>query len=122
MRCLGPTRQRAQEQAAQLTKTGCPALIITPPDTGGKNDNGTVCVDGRLAPEALEHLTDIAAIIMEGSDIELKPYRAALAKRGGPILPLVCALDEIEERCVHERHTCIDTTAAGGNATLLASY
>lgn len=129
--CLGPTRQRAYQQAAQVKKTGCPVLIVTPIDGAEQNANNDVCIqnanndeciEGQLAPEALEHLSNVAAVIVEGSDAELMAYRKALAKRPGPILPLVCALEDIDVCCVHERHTCIDTTAAGGNATLLASY
>ena len=46
-------------------------------------------------------------------------YRLALAKRPGTLIPLITDLD-IEARCRIERHVCIDTTAAGGNASLLA--
>ena len=45
--------------------------------------------------------------------------RAALARRSGPILPLIAEQDA-PERYVLERHLCVDTTAAGGNASLLA--
>ena len=41
-------------------------------------------------------------------------------RRGGPIVPLVTGLVEAERYCL-ERHLCIDTTAAGGNASLLAA-
>lgn len=46
--------------------------------------------------------------------------RQALANREGPLLPLITERD-FAERCVLERHVCIDTPAAGGNAALLAS-
>jgi len=113
----------------RFTRPG--VLIVTPIDGAEQNANNDVCIqnanndeciEGQLAPEALEHLSNVAAVIVEGSDTELMAYRKALAKRPGPILPLVCALEDIDVCCVHERHTCIDTTAAGGNATLLASY
>ena len=45
--------------------------------------------------------------------------RAALANRTGPILPLITETGA-PERYVLERHLCVDTTAAGGNASLLA--
>ncbi|MFT7654321.1 MAG: RHH-type proline utilization regulon transcriptional repressor/proline dehydrogenase [Candidatus Azotimanducaceae bacterium] len=35
-------------------------------------------------------------------------------------MPLVTT-ENVESYCLLERHTCIDTTAAGGNASLLAS-
>ena len=49
----------------------------------------------------------------------LRTLRLALAERDGVLLPLIT--ERIApERYVLERHLCIDTTAAGGNATLLA--
>ncbi len=46
--------------------------------------------------------------------------RIALSRRDGPIIPLETQT-VAPERYVVERHLCIDTTAAGGNASLLAS-
>jgi RHH-type proline utilization regulon transcriptional repressor/proline dehydrogenase/delta 1-pyrroline-5-carboxylate dehydrogenase len=43
----------------------------------------------------------------------------ALARRTGPIVPLVTTAPDTGHAC-HERHVCIDTTAGGGNAQLLA--
>ena len=43
----------------------------------------------------------------------------ALARRDGPILP-VLTQDPDRAHVAHERHLCVDTTAAGGNAALLA--
>jgi RHH-type proline utilization regulon transcriptional repressor/proline dehydrogenase/delta 1-pyrroline-5-carboxylate dehydrogenase len=49
----------------------------------------------------------------------LEPLRRALASRGGPIVPLV--VEAIYPAAyAHERAVCVDTTAAGGNASLLA--
>ena len=55
------------------------------------------------------------------ADIDtLRAVRRALARRSGPVLPLVS--EPISPNAyVHERAVCIDTTAAGGNATLLAA-
>jgi len=44
----------------------------------------------------------------------------ALAGRSGPIVPLETTVIAPEGYVV-ERHLCIDTTAAGGNASLLAA-
>ena len=43
---------------------------------------------------------------------------AALAKRTGAILPLITGQPDVGH-AHEERHICIDTTASGGNATLL---
>ena len=39
--------------------------------------------------------------------------------RDGAIVPLITALPD-QAHVAHERHLCVDTTAAGGNAALLA--
>lgn len=43
----------------------------------------------------------------------------ALAGRKGPILPLIADMPDAGHALL-ERHVCIDTTASGGNAQLLA--
>ena len=43
----------------------------------------------------------------------------SIAARNGAIIPLFDDMD-LEERCVVERHVSIDTTASGGNVSLLA--
>ena len=43
----------------------------------------------------------------------------ALAQRAGPILPLIGGAPDAGHARL-ERHVCIDTTASGGNAQLLA--
>ena len=49
-----------------------------------------------------------------------RALRNALAARTGAIIPLETAIIG-PSRYVVERHLCIDTTAAGGNASLLAA-
>ncbi len=44
----------------------------------------------------------------------------ALSKREGALLPVITE-HKLDQRYVIERHLCIDTTAAGGNASLIAS-
>jgi len=50
----------------------------------------------------------------------LREYRVALARRDGALLPLLTE-QNAPERFVIERHLCVDTTAAGGNASLIAA-
>jgi RHH-type proline utilization regulon transcriptional repressor/proline dehydrogenase/delta 1-pyrroline-5-carboxylate dehydrogenase len=45
--------------------------------------------------------------------------RQILATRTGALVPLINDAD-FADRCHLERHVCVDTTAAGGNASLLA--
>lgn len=54
-----------------------------------------------------------------GEDRIAREYRIALAERQGPLLPLI--MDADPSRFTVEGHVCIDTTASGENAELLAS-
>jgi len=65
-------------------------------------------------------LHNIDAVAFAGTPSDAIELRKAMAKRQGKILPLVTHSDDTLRFSV-ERHVCIDTTAAGGNATLLAS-
>ena len=70
---------------------------------------------GFLTPEDAAAL-DVAAVAFDGGD---PPLRRALASRDGPILPFITARID-PTAYAHERAVCVDTTAAGGNAELLA--
>ncbi len=111
--CLGPTPQAALDQAAIARKQGCSALIVCP---GAK---GAEAVDGFLERSDLTELQGYEAVALWSGAEDLRRARIALSKRAGPLIPLLCERD-MSRRCVIERHICIDTTAAGGNATLLA--
>lgn len=112
--CLGPTitQSRAQAKAAQFV--GCTTVVIAP---DAKPDEG---ISGTLPLQYLEKLQGFDAVVLWSNDANLRMARAALANRTGAFIPLINAMD-IAERCVQERHVCIDTTAAGGNAALLAA-
>ena len=73
---------------------------------------------GTVPAEALKTLP-IAAAIWWGDAETGRTYAQALAERDGPITALVTAQPDAAH-VLHERHICIDTTAAGGNAALLA--
>ncbi|MGE0231060.1 MAG: bifunctional proline dehydrogenase/L-glutamate gamma-semialdehyde dehydrogenase PutA, partial [Flavobacteriaceae bacterium] len=111
--CLGPTRADAEEQAAIAGETGCTALIVCPDAPGDGS------LDGFLDREDLSRLTGFEAVALWSDEDDLRAARKALAARDGPLIPLI-ADREMAERCVIERHVCVDTTAAGGNASLLA--
>jgi RHH-type proline utilization regulon transcriptional repressor/proline dehydrogenase/delta 1-pyrroline-5-carboxylate dehydrogenase len=61
---------------------------------------------------------DVDAVMYFGDDIDF--IRAELSARDGAIIPLITSPLEAIRLSV-ERHVCIDTTAAGGNASLMAS-
>jgi RHH-type proline utilization regulon transcriptional repressor/proline dehydrogenase/delta 1-pyrroline-5-carboxylate dehydrogenase len=67
----------------------------------------------------LATLTDVAVVACAGPLDRARAIRRALARQDGEIKPLVTDL-LAPERYVLERLLCVDTTAAGGNASLLA--
>jgi RHH-type proline utilization regulon transcriptional repressor/proline dehydrogenase/delta 1-pyrroline-5-carboxylate dehydrogenase len=111
--CLGPGREAALEQAAQARAAGCAALAVAP---GLAPEEG---LDGILAPDGLAPLPGFAAVAWWGGATEARALRVALAGRADAILPLITEAD-LAPFCVTERHLCVDTTASGGNAALLA--
>jgi RHH-type proline utilization regulon transcriptional repressor/proline dehydrogenase/delta 1-pyrroline-5-carboxylate dehydrogenase len=48
-----------------------------------------------------------------------RAYVQTLAARRGPILPLITGQPD-RAHVTEARHVCVDTTASGGNAALLA--
>ena len=109
--CLGPGKAAALTQAEAAAAAGCPALAIAP----GIEDG----IDAALDLADLEVFSGIAGVVYWGEEAELRTARQALAARSGPIIPLITDID-IAPHCHVERHLCIDTTAAGGNASLLS--
>ncbi|MBL9049119.1 MAG: bifunctional proline dehydrogenase/L-glutamate gamma-semialdehyde dehydrogenase PutA [Tabrizicola sp.] len=100
--CLGPGRSAALKQAEAVRKLGGHAV-----EAPG------------LSPETLSTLQGFSGAIWWGEADAGRPYAQALASRPGPILPLIGAPDAGHVSL--ERHLCIDTTASGGNAQLLAA-
>ncbi|MGF1503012.1 MAG: bifunctional proline dehydrogenase/L-glutamate gamma-semialdehyde dehydrogenase PutA [Paracoccaceae bacterium] len=125
--CLGPTAEIAIAQAVQALGAGCGAVVVTP----GANAKAMAealaaagapirVLDGTVSAETVKDLDGIAAVAAAGRSDWTRDLRIALSERPGPILPLVTET-VAPERYILERHLCIDTTAAGGNASLLAS-
>ena len=112
--CLGPAPEDALEQARLASAAGCPALIVCP----GVDREGAIA--GYLCREDLASLSGFAVVALWSEASDLATARVALAKRDGPLVQLVTDRD-IADRCVLERHVCVDTTASGGNASLLAA-
>ncbi|MFN3724637.1 MAG: bifunctional proline dehydrogenase/L-glutamate gamma-semialdehyde dehydrogenase PutA [Paracoccaceae bacterium] len=100
--CLGPTAAQAEAQAQAVRALG--GLAVEVPG---------------LVPEALGGAEDFAGAIWWGDAGAARGYAQALAARKGPILPLITGMPDAGHVTL-ERHACIDTTASGGNAQLLA--
>lgn len=123
--CLGPTPEIALAQAAQALGAGCGVVIAAPGAVDASKELQAigaplVALDGVVSPDTLRD-TDVFSVVAAcGASDWTRALRIALSDRDGPILPLVTEAIA-PERYVLERHLCIDTTAAGGNASLLAS-
>jgi RHH-type proline utilization regulon transcriptional repressor/proline dehydrogenase/delta 1-pyrroline-5-carboxylate dehydrogenase len=123
--CLGPSAEIAIAQAAQALGAGC-AVVIAAPGVSQRAqallDAGAplAVLDGTVNAETLQTLAGIVAVAAAGVSDWTQTLRLALAQRSGAIVPLETQVIA-PERYVLERHLCIDTTAAGGNASLLAT-
>ena len=76
--------------------------------------------DGVIDLQCITTLDNLAVVAASGTSDWTSDIRNALAARTGPITPLETQTLS-PTRYFIERHLCIDTTAAGGNASLLAS-
>ena len=123
--CLGPTAEIAMAQAVQALGAGCGVVIVAPGAVAVANTLAAigapvVGLDGIIDADSLTSGDGIAVVAAAGKSDWTHALRIALSKSDGPIMPLVTET-VAPERYILERHLCIDTTAAGGNASLLAS-
>ncbi len=123
--CLGPTPEIALAQAVQALGAGCAAVLVAPEAQASVrplSDAGApvAALDGIVSAETLSAVKGIAAVAAAGASDWTRELRIALASRDGAIVPLETQII-CPERYLVERHLCIDTTAAGGNASLLAT-
>ena len=100
--CLGPGSRAAAAQAESVRALGGLAVEAA----------------GTIPAEALTQITDLSGVLWWGGEEEARTFAQALATRQGPLMPLITAHPD-RAHVAHERHLCIDTTAAGGNAALL---
>ena len=95
---MGPGANAAKNQAEDVKALGGRAIIAT----------------GDLI-----NLNGISGVIFWGRTTQKRDIAQALAARTGVILPLLTGLPNAGY-VLEEQHLCVDTTAAGGNAALLA--
>jgi RHH-type transcriptional regulator, proline utilization regulon repressor / proline dehydrogenase / delta 1-pyrroline-5-carboxylate dehydrogenase len=76
-------------------------------------------LDGQVAAESLKDAA-LDLVAFSGEAEAMRAIRAALSAREGAIVPLVAEI-AYPAAYAHERAVCVDTTAAGGNASLLAA-
>ncbi len=102
--CMGPGPETTERQAKAVAALGGRAIKVT----------------GQIVPETLETGPDFGGILWWGDEETGKRIENALARRTGPIIPLIPGLPD-PARVRAERHVCVDTTASGGNAALLGA-
>jgi RHH-type proline utilization regulon transcriptional repressor/proline dehydrogenase/delta 1-pyrroline-5-carboxylate dehydrogenase len=100
--CLGPGRDTAQAQVDAVQALGGTGIAAT----------------GLIDPQELTELAGISGVLWWGDAETGRSIEHALARRDGPIIPLIPGRPDLARVCA-ERHVCVDTTAAGGNAALL---
>ncbi len=115
----------ARRQAAMALALGNCVVIVTPGAQGLATELEQAGAPvayryGTVIATDLTEVRGIAAVAAVGGAESLSAIRQELAARQGPIVPLVTDPTDPLLFCV-ERAVCIDTTAAGGNATLLAT-
>ncbi len=117
--CLGGDPDTVIGHAVQARLMGNKVLVIAADVADRLRGIDDIdALDGTLDPDHLTSL-EIDAVAASGPEDWLRRLRRALAARDGKIVPLV--IEGIyPEAFVLERAVCIDTTAAGGNAALLA--
>lgn len=97
--CLGPTPAQAEAQAKAVRALGGEAVV---------------------AQDLPERLEGIAGVLFWGAEDQARALVKRLAAHDGPILPLITGAPDTGHVWL-ERHLCVDTTASGGNAQLLAA-
>jgi RHH-type proline utilization regulon transcriptional repressor/proline dehydrogenase/delta 1-pyrroline-5-carboxylate dehydrogenase len=121
--CLGSDAETLLAQAIQALAAGNAVLAVAPGVAGalqaltGKG-MPIAAIDGALDPADLQGL-DVDVVAFAGEADAARSIRQAVAEKNGPIVPVVTELF-YPAAYAHERSVCVDTTAAGGNASLLA--
>jgi RHH-type proline utilization regulon transcriptional repressor/proline dehydrogenase/delta 1-pyrroline-5-carboxylate dehydrogenase len=122
--CMGPDANTLLAQTIQALAAGNVVLAVAPGAAvalqalTGKG-LPLAAIDGRLDPvEARSLRVDVVAF--SGTPEAARTVRKLIAERSGPIVPLVTEVF-YPAAYAHERGVCVDTTAAGGNASLLAA-
>ncbi|RWC48367.1 MAG: L-glutamate gamma-semialdehyde dehydrogenase, partial [Mesorhizobium sp.] len=122
--CLGPDTDTLLAQAIQALAAGNAVLAVAPGAPAALSaltGKGLpiAAIDGRPDPvEARALRVDVVAF--SGTPEAARIVRKVIAERAGPIVPLVSEVLN-PAAYAHERAVCVDTTAAGGNASLLAA-
>ena len=100
--CAGPGPETVQAQIKAVEALGGRALAAT----------------GPVGPHSLTVGPAYCGVLWWGDAETAAVLNRALSKRDGAIMPLISGQPDVGH-VLWERHLCVDTTAAGGNAALL---
>ncbi|MGD9913651.1 MAG: bifunctional proline dehydrogenase/L-glutamate gamma-semialdehyde dehydrogenase PutA [Rhizobiaceae bacterium] len=123
--CLGPSPDAVLAQAVQALAVGNAVLAVAPGaplalQALTAKGLPIAALDGTVSRDALGTLA-VDVVAYAGNDEQARMLRRSLAARTqGQIVPLVTEVLN-PAAYAHERAVCVDTTAAGGNASLLAT-
>jgi RHH-type proline utilization regulon transcriptional repressor/proline dehydrogenase/delta 1-pyrroline-5-carboxylate dehydrogenase len=122
--CLGPEPDMLLAQTVQALAAGNAVVAVAPGATQALQpllSKGLPlnALDGVVAPAVLSEIA-VDLVAFAAADEALRAVRTELAQRTGPIVPVLVEVID-PAAYAHERAVCVDTTAAGGNASLLAA-
>ncbi|CCV07483.1 fused DNA-binding transcriptional regulator; proline dehydrogenase; pyrroline-5-carboxylate dehydrogenase [Mesorhizobium metallidurans STM 2683] len=122
--CLGPDQDTLLAQTIQALAAGNAVLAVAPGAPAALSaltGKGLplAAIDGRPDPVEARSLR-VELVAFSGTPEAARIVRKVIADRAGPIVPLVSEVLN-PAAYAHERAVCVDTTAAGGNASLLAA-
>ncbi|MEM8654035.1 MAG: bifunctional proline dehydrogenase/L-glutamate gamma-semialdehyde dehydrogenase PutA [Pseudomonadota bacterium] len=102
--CAGPGTAAAKTQYDAVAALGGQAVLAT----------------GAFDPTDLTDGPTYGGVLWWGDEDAAQAMAQALARRNGPIIPLITTEPDRAHALI-ERHVCVDTTASGGNAALLGA-
>jgi RHH-type proline utilization regulon transcriptional repressor/proline dehydrogenase/delta 1-pyrroline-5-carboxylate dehydrogenase len=116
--CLAATEAELTTQARLATQLGNTALLAA--SAMAARVCAKVAGQSVTVPDPLTAAPD--AVLFAGSGNDIAALRKRLAAQDGPLVPLIVARDGAYDamRLVSERTITINTTASGGNASLLS--
>ena len=122
--CLGPDGETLLAQAIQALAAGNAVLAVAPGAPAALSaltGKGLPIAAIDATPDVVEaRALAVDVVAFAGQPEVARTIRQVLAARTGPIVPLVTEVLNAAAYA-HERAVCVDTTAAGGNASLLAA-
>ena len=114
----------AMQQAVDAIIAGCAVVVVLSEEVqlpdGIEQKLPIRVLYGSLDSAQINEIAEVDAFAVSGSRAKYLQYKKQIAMCYEHIMPVITSI-ATPVRYTIERHVCIDTTAAGGNATLLAA-